>query len=63
MEESFRRRGIGTALVRAAEQWARDQGCSEFASDAEIENDISVTAHKALGFTEVSRVVCFRKDL
>ena len=60
---SVRQRGIGRALIRAAEQWARRQGCTEFGSDALIENDVSLAAHRALGFQETSRVCVFRKDL
>lgn len=61
--ESERRRGIGSALVRAAEAWAREHGFTEIASDVLIENRISEQAHKALGFEEVDRVVSFRKSL
>jgi aminoglycoside 6'-N-acetyltransferase I len=58
-----RNKGVGRALVRAAEEWGRAQGCTEFASDALIENVVSIAAHRALGFTEIDRVVTFRKDL
>jgi aminoglycoside 6'-N-acetyltransferase I len=58
-----RRRGIGRALVVAAEDWARAQGCTEFASNALAENELSRTAHRALGFEEVETIRCFRKDL
>ena len=58
-----RRRGIGRALVVAAEAWARSQGCTEFASNTLAENDLSRVAHHALGFEEVEVVRCFRKDL
>jgi aminoglycoside 6'-N-acetyltransferase I len=54
---------VGGALVRAAERWARSQGCREFASDAEADNRVSAAAHRALGFAEVGVVRCFRKDL
>src|SRR5438105_3700232 len=60
---AFRRKGAGTALVQAAETWARNQGCTEFASDTEIDNSASAAAHQALGFAEVSRLICFRKEL
>ena len=63
VEPSARRRGIGRALVRAAENWGRNQGCTEFGSDAELENDASAAAHVALGFQEVERVRCFRKAI
>jgi aminoglycoside 6'-N-acetyltransferase I len=58
-----RGRGIGARLVAAAEAWARSVGCVEFASDAEVENVSSAAAHRALGFTEVGLIRCFRKDL
>ena len=58
-----RRRGVGRALVGAAEAWARSAGFKEIASDSEIDNDGSIAAHGALGYTEIERVVCFRRGL
>jgi aminoglycoside 6'-N-acetyltransferase I len=58
-----RRRGIGRALVAAAERWARDLGHTEMASDALLGNLESERAHLALGFEEVERAIRFRKDL
>jgi aminoglycoside 6'-N-acetyltransferase I len=58
-----RRRGVGRALVAASEDWGRRQGCTEFASDALLDNDVSAAAHAALGFEEVVQIRCFRKDL
>jgi len=60
---AHRRQGIGRALLRAAEDWARAQDCTEFASGAELTNVISASAHEALGFTEVERQIHYRKDL
>lgn len=59
----FRRLGVGRALVAAAEGWARDKGCREFASDALADNEVSAEAHRALDFEEVEVIRCFRKDL
>jgi aminoglycoside 6'-N-acetyltransferase I len=59
--ESFRDRGIGGELMRAAEQWARMQGCVEMASDTWIDHEGSQRAHEALGFEVVDRCVHFRK--
>ena len=61
--EVHRGRGIGAALVRAAENWARALGHSEMASDALLGNVASEGAHKALGFTEIERAIRFRKRL
>jgi len=58
-----RRQGIARSLIKVAESWARGQGCSEFASDASIDNVVSHKMHRALGFEESQRVVYFRKSL
>ena len=55
--------GIGRELVRQAEAWAREKGCTEMASDAEIGNEGSLAAHLNLGYSETSRLVHLRKDL
>jgi aminoglycoside 6'-N-acetyltransferase I len=58
-----RRHGLGRALVAAAEQWARDHGCSELGSDALLANHLSHRFHGGAGFEETGRVVYFRKAL
>lgn len=58
-----RRQGIARKLVAEAERWARGIGCSEFASDALLENTRSHAMHVALGFNESERVVFFKKTL
>lgn len=63
VESGARRRGVGAALVRAAETWAREQGLTEFASDTTHVNVDSLAAHLALGFTHVGTIHCFRKNL
>jgi aminoglycoside 6'-N-acetyltransferase I len=63
VEPVLQRRGIGRALVQAAEAHARAEGHREMASDAELENDDGIAAHLACGYEEVERVVCFRRSL
>ena len=58
-----RRHGVGRALVAAAERWAELQGCTEFASDAVLDNIESASAHAALGFEETVQIRCFRKPI
>lgn len=58
-----RRDGLGARLVEAAEAWALSHGFGEIASDTEIENNISLKAHLALGYEEVERQICFKKRL
>jgi aminoglycoside 6'-N-acetyltransferase I len=63
VDAAFRKRGVGRALVRYAEDFARKQGFREIGSDTEIENAGSIAAHAALGYGEVERVVAFRRTL
>jgi aminoglycoside 6'-N-acetyltransferase I len=63
VDAEWRRRGVGKALVEAAEAWARAQGCTEFGSDALLDNETSAAAHVALGFEETVQIRCFRKQL
>lgn len=60
---THRGRGIGAALVRAAERWAEDRGCREMASDVELANEGGQRAHRALGYEETFRVVLYRKSI
>ena len=63
VEPEYRQHGIGKVLVRMAEDWARSHGCEEMASDAEIGNELSLTAHTKLGYEESSQLIHLRKDL
>ncbi|HEV7509968.1 MAG TPA: GNAT family N-acetyltransferase [Thermoanaerobaculia bacterium] len=63
VEPAARGTGVGAALIGAAEAWARSQGCTELASDTEVENLASTAAHLAVGFTETGIIRCFRKSL
>jgi aminoglycoside 6'-N-acetyltransferase I len=63
VDAEYRNKGIGRALVTAAEEWARSKGATEMASDAELGNDPSLSAHLKLGYEETSRLVHLRKEL
>ena len=63
VEENFRQLGVGSALMQAAEAWAREHGIEELGSDALIDNHISHRAHKKLGFQEVDRQISYAKKL
>jgi aminoglycoside 6'-N-acetyltransferase I len=63
VREEHRGKGVGAALMRAAEDWARQRGCKEMASDALSDNTGSESAHLAMGFEVVDRCVHFRKGL
>lgn len=63
VSESHRGRGVGAQLLAAAEDWARNQGCHEMASDTWIDQILSQHVHEALGFEVVDRCVHYRKKL
>ncbi len=63
VESQHRQHGVGGTLVRYAESWARGLGCTEMASDAEIDNLVSQMAHEKLGYFETSRLVHLKKQL
>lgn len=58
-------RGEGTAaeILRMCERWASEAGCSEIASDCELDNSDSLRFHMKAGFSEANRIICFIKKL
>lgn len=63
VKEACRRQGYARALLQACEEWARSQGCTEFASDCELDNEASRRFHLGVGFAEAGRILCFCKKL
>ncbi len=63
VKPEHRRSGVGRRLIDAAERWARSRGCTEMGSDADLQNDVSHRAHRALGYVEIGRAVLFSKKL
>jgi len=63
VDPAYRRQGIGRALNAAAEQWARERGCTEMASDTNESYPISPAAHLALGYREAGASMEFFKKL
>ena len=63
VSEGFRRRGYAAELLSECEKWAKEKGCTEFASDCELDNTDSLRFHMSMGFEEANRIICFRKDL
>jgi aminoglycoside 6'-N-acetyltransferase I len=54
-----RTQGVARQLLDSAMKWATLRGCREFASDAQLNNALGHEFHRALGFVETDRVVCF----
>lgn len=63
VKEEYRKRGIAKRLLSRCEDWAQRQGCSEFASDCELDNIQSLKFHLKLGFQEANRIICFKKNI
>ena len=63
IKEEYRERGYAKELLSACEQWAKEQGCSEFASDCELTNCDSFAFHMKTGFIQANILVCFKKSL
>lgn len=63
VSDGYRTRGYAAELLSECEKWAKEKGCTEFASDCELDNADSFRFHMSLGFEEANRIICFRKDL
>ena len=63
VDKRIRGQGVGKMLVMAAEDWVREQGWSEIASDTWLDNETSIQAHLALGYRERDRLIHFSKKL
>jgi aminoglycoside 6'-N-acetyltransferase I len=58
-----RQSGVARRLANAVADWGSAQDCTEYASNALLDNSDSHAFHAAIGFTETERVVYFRKAL
>lgn len=63
VKADYRNRGYAKELLSACEKWAKDMGCTEFASDCELDNIGSLKFHLAMGFDEANRIICFKKNI
>lgn len=63
VDSDRRRDSVGVALVDVALAWAQEYGFQDSASDCALDNDVSYAFHRALGFAEVDRIVCFKRSV
>lgn len=55
--------GTGRQLINWAETWFKEKGCTEMATDAEINNLDAQKFHERVGFKETYRIVQYKKIL
>ena len=63
IKAEYRNHGFAKELLKECEKWAKEKGCTEFASDCELDNDDSFRFHRAMEFEEANRIICFKKDI
>lgn len=63
IEEEYRHMGIGRKLLKYCEKFAKDRGCTQFASDSEMTNIESYDFHTSVGFIVTNRIVCYIKEI
>lgn len=63
VEDEYRKNNYARDLVKACETWVKDKRIKEFASDCTLTNKDSLAFHLAIGFEEVNRIICFKKEL
>lgn len=63
VEAAYRNRGYARQLLNVCEKWTIRLGCTEFASDCELDNQESFAFHLRNGFREANRIICFTKRL
>ena len=63
VDAAYRNKGYAKELLKQCEAWAKNMGCTEFASDCELTNTGSLAFHLKMGFEEANRVICFTKRL
>lgn len=63
VEQSIRSRGIGRALLHAAEEWGRSFGCNEISVRSNVKRDRAHQFYAKNGYRHVKTQKEFRKSL
>ena len=61
VDATFRRRGLGARLVRAAEEWLGSEGLDILACLIEEGNDVSMAVFEKLGYKKHPEIIYFAK--
>ena len=62
VDEDVRRHGVGRALMQAALEWARAQGCSELEISTDQENADAQAFYRRLGFESEALLLEYELD-
>ena len=63
VDKDHRKAGVASKLCAECEDWAKNRGCQEFASDCELTNAASYEFHRNIGFEETNRIIHFKKKI
>jgi aminoglycoside 6'-N-acetyltransferase I len=63
VKPTYQRQGIAKKLIDQAEDWAKQKGITQLASDTNITNLQSIHFHEKIGFAEAERIVCYIKNI
>jgi GNAT superfamily N-acetyltransferase len=63
VDEGYRGLGIGRALMRRAEQWARERGCRALQLNTNVVRGDAHSFYESLGYEKVKQQLVFRKAL
>jgi GNAT superfamily N-acetyltransferase len=63
VDETFRSRGIGKVLLKAAEEWARRRGCHTICVSSNVIRSCAHVFYLGNGFRNVKTQITFLKDL
>ena len=62
VDEGARRQGVGRALIEAAVEWARAQGCSEVEVSTDLDNTHAQAFYRKLGFESEALLLEYELD-
>ncbi len=62
-DPDVRRAGLARELAERVLAWAAEHGYRDFGSDCALGNEISYAFHRAIGFEETDRIICFRREV
>lgn len=63
VKETFRKHGLAKKLFEQAEEWAKEQGCTEMGSDTWLWNTDAQQFHEKIGFRKEDVLVHYIKTI